>query len=68
MNGVFANEHDPWYDCTGYMIVYGKSGNFAIVATDDGIINPNKSPIVVSEKREPLGKALSVFIKHKKNR
>ena len=60
---MLANEHDPWYDCTGYMIIYGKSGNFAIVATDDGIINPNKSAVVVSEKREALGKSLSINIK-----
>lgn len=44
-----------WYDTTGYMIIYGKSGNFSIVATDQSITDPNKSPICVSEKREPLG-------------
>lgn len=60
---MLANEHDPWYDCTGYMIIYGKSGNFAIVATDDGIINPNKSAVVVSEQREALGKTLTINIK-----
>ena len=51
-----------WYDTTGYMIIYGKSGNFSIVATDKTITDPNKSPICVSEKREPLGDNYSLNV------
>ena len=60
---MLGNGEDVWYDCRGYMIIYGKSGNFAIVANDVSIINPNKSPIVVSEVREELGSSLSVNVK-----
>ncbi len=60
---MIGNDNAPWYDTTGYMMIYGKSGNFAIIATDSTIIDPNKSPIVVSEVREELGKTLSINIR-----
>lgn len=60
---MIGNDQAPWYDTTGYMMIYGKSGNFAIIATDATVINPNKSPIVVSEVREELGKTLSINVR-----
>lgn len=60
---MIGNDKAPWYDTTGYMMIYGKSGNFAIIATDATVINPNKSPIVVSEVREELGKTLSINVR-----
>lgn len=60
---AIGNDKNPWYDTCGYMILYGKSGNFAIIATDATVINPNNSPVVVSEVREELGDALSVNIR-----
>ena len=60
---AIGNDKGPWYDTTGYMIIYGKSGNFAIIATDASVINPNQSPVVVSEVREALGKTLSINIR-----
>ena len=60
---MLGNVSDPWYDCTGYMLIYGKSGNFSIIATDASLINPNKSPVVISEVREALGEKLSVNVR-----
>lgn len=60
---MLGNGEDVWYDCRGYMIIYGRSGNFSIVANDVSIINPNKSPVVVSEVREELGSTLSINVK-----
>lgn len=60
---MLGNVTDPWYDCTGYMVIYGKNGNFSIVAADSSIINPNKSPVVVSEVREALGATLSMNVR-----
>ena len=57
---MFSDSKNPWYDCTGYMLTYGKSGNFSIIATDNSVISPNKSEISVKEKREALGKNLTV--------
>ena len=51
-----------WYDAEGYMIVYGYSGNFAIIATSSNR-NPNKAPVIVSEVREPLGGSVEVAVK-----
>lgn len=60
---AIGNDKNPWYDTCGYMIIYGKSGNFTIIATDATVINPNNSPVVVSEVREELGNTLSVNIR-----
>lgn len=60
---MLGNDKNPWYDTCGYMIIYGKSGNFAIIATDSTVINPNKSPVVVSEVREELGETLSINVR-----
>ena len=60
---MLGNVQDPWYDCTGYMIIYGKSGNFSIIATDSSIIDPNQAPSIVSEVREPLEGALSINVR-----
>ncbi len=60
---MLGNVSDPWYDCTGYMLIYGKSGNFSIIATAASLINPNRSPVLVSEVREALGEKLSVNVR-----
>ena len=64
---MLGNVSDPWYDCTGYMVIYGKSGNFSIIATDASLINPNKSPVIISEVREALGEKLSVNVRLSRN-
>lgn len=60
---AIGNDKNPWYDTCGYMIIYGKSGNFSVIATDSTVINPNQSPVVVSEVREELGKTLSINVR-----
>lgn len=56
-----------WYDGKGYLIVYGKSGHFAIVGTDGKEINPNKGAILASEKREALDGKLTIDVVLKDN-
>lgn len=56
---------NPYYNTRGYMLIYGKNGNFSIIATDAAAGTPAKSPVVVSEVREPLGEKLSVSVKLK---
>ena len=60
---MFGNEEGKWYDGVGYMMIYGKSGYFSIIATDGEVINPNESNVLVSEIREELEETLSICIK-----
>lgn len=53
---------NSWYDGPGYILIYGKSGNFSIIGTDGVTINPNESEVLVSEKREVLGEDLTIDI------
>lgn len=53
---------NSWYDGAGYLLIYGKSGNFSIIGTDGVTINPNESEVLVSEKREALGENLTIDI------
>ena len=57
-----GNMTSNWYDGPGYLIVYGKSGHFAIVGTDGVEINPNKGAILASEKREALDGKLTIDV------
>lgn len=60
---LVSDTEDPWSDSTGYMIVYGKSGNFSIIATDSQTVTANGAKEVVSEVREELGDNLSVDVR-----
>lgn len=53
---------NSWYDGAGYLLIYGKSGNFSIIGTDGVTVNPNESEVLVSEKREALGENLTIDI------
>lgn len=53
---------NSWYDGPGYILIYGKSGNFSIIGTDGVTVNPNESEVLVSEKREALGEDLTIDI------
>ena len=52
-----------WYNGRGYMIIYGKSGNFSIITTSKEKQTVNKAPVLVSEKREELRDSLSINVK-----
>ncbi len=60
---LFSSVQNGWYDSDGYMVVYGKNGNFAVIQTSDGVKNPNKSKILINEKREPLGDSEEISLK-----
>ncbi len=65
---MFGNDKGAWYNGTGYLLVYGKGGNFSIVASSSQIQDANTSPILVSEKREALGKDLSINVRLVENK
>lgn len=59
---------NQWYDKQGYMILYGKSGNFALIRNK--VLNANfnvsdasKCEVIAAEKIEPLGDSLSLYVK-----
>ena len=56
---MISNGEGGWYDTNGYMVIYGYSGNFTIIATYQ---NPSRSPVIVSEVREPLDGSVEVKV------
>ncbi len=59
---MIGNGTCPWYDANGYLVIYGQSGEFSIVATSPEIRDPNRSFVIVSEKREPLKGAVTLHL------
>ena len=62
---MLGNEYNGWYGQRGYMLLYGKSGYFSIIATDSTLNDPDLSPIVLTDTREALGTALSINVRRK---
>lgn len=60
---VWFGEEAGYYDKPGICLVYGKSGYFAIISTDGVLIDPNKSPVLAQDVREPLNGSLSINVK-----
>lgn len=62
---MLGNTYNGWYGDRGYMLVYGKSGGFSILATDSALNDPEQSPVVLTDTREALtnGAALSVNVR-----
>lgn len=57
----FGN-NSGWYDQAGYLLVYGKSGDFAITWADGVEMSPNKGEVLATDKREGLGEELVIDI------
>lgn len=56
---------EGWFDTPGYLIVYGRTGNFSIVPADGELVDMNKLPELLKEKREPLGEYMDITVRMK---
>lgn len=63
-----ARRSNQWYDKQGYMILYGKSGNFVLIRNkvldqNFNVGDASKHEVIAAEKIEPLGDSLTLYVK-----
>jgi len=58
---------NAWWNSKGYLIVYGKTGNLSILATENGTSSPDDATVVMSDTRDELEDTLSFNVKWEEN-
>ena len=60
---AIGDASNQWYDKAGYMLIYGKSGNFALLETSASSANPNKATVIATATMDELGDSISLIIR-----
>lgn len=62
---VMLGEYNAWYDTSGVMLVYGRSGNLSILVTESELASPDDAQVILTDAREALedGERISINVR-----